>query len=453
MLKNIVDLVNGILWGKNLLVWLLIGAGLFFSLKTKFVQLRLFKEMVKLLTRDSGQRDNGVSSFQAFCISTASRVGAGNLVGVVAAVSVGGAGSIFWMWLMAIIGSASAFAETTLAIIYRERNKEGKFVGGPAFFLSKGLGQKWLGILFVVSALICWAGVMQVVSNSVTESFRVAFGADELVVTVAVILLTGLVIFGKGDKISPLLSKLVPLMSAFYLLVVLFIVVKNITLIPGLISDIVSQALGFKQAVGGTLGAVVMNGVKRGLFSNEAGSGSAPCAAASADVDHPATQGLLQALGVFVDTILICTATALVMLLADIDKSNLAGMEFLQESFRYHVGDWGVTFIAIMLFLFSFSTVLGIMFYAKNNIVFLSERDIFQGAFKVLMLIMLFQGGIQQNFFIWSLADFGIGLMTIVNLIGIFLLSRKVEECLEDYEKNVLGVAPRKRSAAVEGLQ
>ncbi len=452
MLKNIVDGVNGILWGQNLLVWLLIGAGLFFSIKTKFVQLRLFKEMVKLLARGNNEGENGVTSFQAFCISTASRVGAGNLVGVVAAVSVGGAGSIFWMWLMAIIGSASAFAETTLAIIYRERNKEGKFVGGPAFFLSKGLGHKWLGVLFVISALICWAGVMQVVSNSVTESFRVAFGADELVVTIVVILLTGIVIFGRGDKISPLLSKLVPLMSAFYLLVVLLIVVKNITLIPGLISDIISQALGFKQAVGGTLGAVVMNGVKRGLFSNEAGSGSAPCAAASADVDHPATQGLLQALGVFVDTILICTATALVMLLADIDKTNLMGMEFLQESFRYHVGDWGVAFIAIILFLFSFSTVLGIMFYAKNNIVFLSERDIFQKAFKVLMLVMLFQGGMQQNLFIWSLADFGIGLMTIVNLIGIFLLSKKVEECLEEYEKNVMGGAAAKKREAVESL-
>ncbi len=452
MLKNIVDVVNGVLWGDNLLVWLLIGAGLFFSVKTKFVQLRLFKHMVKLLMKDSSEGNDGVTSFQAFCISTASRVGAGNLVGVVAAVSVGGAGSIFWMWLMAIIGSASAFAETTLAIIYRERNKEGKFVGGPAFFLSKGLGQKWLGILFVASALICWAGVMQVVSNSVTESFRVAFGTDELVVTMVVILLTGIVIFGKRDKISPLLSKLVPLMSAFYLLVVFFIVVKNITLIPGLISDIISQALGFKQAVGGTLGAVVMNGVKRGLFSNEAGSGSAPCAAASADVDHPATQGLLQALGVFVDTILICTATALVMLLADIDKTNLMGMEFLQESFRYHVGDWGVTFIAVMLFLFSFSTVLGIMFYAKNNIVFLSEREVFQSAFKVLMLVMLFQGGIQQNLFIWSLADFGIGLMTIVNLIGVFLLSKRVGECLEDYEKNVLGEEGLKKRGALESL-
>ena len=438
VLENIISFVNGVLWGKNVLVWMLIGAGLFFSIKTKFVQLRLFKHMISLVKSNNEEKSEGITSFQAFCISTASRVGAGNLVGVVAAVSVGGAGSIFWMWVMAVIGAASAFAETVLAVIYREKTKDGKFVGGPAFFLHKGLGKKWLGVLFVLSALICWAGVMQVVSNSVTESFKVAFGIDELVVTVILIILTGVVIFGKKDKISMLLSKLVPFMSALYLLVVLFIVIKNIDLIPGLITEIVSQALGIRQAVGGSLGAVIMIGIKRGLFSNEAGSGSAPSAAASADVDHPAKQGLLQALGVFVDTILICSATAFVMLLADIDKTDLTGMKFLQESFRYHVGDWGVIFIALILFLFSFSTVLGIMFYAKNNIIFLSERDIFQNMFKVLVLVMLFQGGIQQNLFIWSLADFGIGLMTVVNLIGIVLLSKEVKSCLQNYEGGLL---------------
>lgn len=435
---NVISFVNGILWERNILVWMLIGAGLFFSVKTKFVQLRLFKHMISLVRENNEEKSEGITSFQAFCISTASRVGAGNLVGVVAAVSIGGAGSIFWMWVMAIIGSASAFAETVLAVIYREKTKDGKYVGGPAFFLEKGLGKRWLGVLFVISALICWAGVMQVVSNSVTESFKVAFGIDELMVTMILIVLTGVVIFGKKDKISMLLSKLVPLMSALYLLVVLFIVIKNIDLIPGLITEIVSQALGIRQAVGGSLGAVIMIGIKRGLFSNEAGSGSAPSAAASADVDHPAKQGLLQALGVFVDTILICSATAFVMLLADIDKTNLTGMKFLQESFRYHVGDWGVIFIALILFLFSFSTVLGIMFYAKNNIIFLSERDIFQNMFKILVLVMLFQGGIQQNLFIWSLADFGIGLMTVINLIGIVLLSKEVKICLENYEGGLM---------------
>ena len=444
---TIVNLVNDILWGRNILVILLIGTGLFFSIKMRFVQIRLLREMIALLTKKSEGSERGVSSFQAFCISTASRVGAGNLVGVVAAVSIGGAGSIFWMWLVAVIGAASALAETVLAIIYREKTKEGRFVGGPAFFLAKGMGKRWLGVFFVISALICWMGVMQVVSNSVTESFNVAFGVDTKIMSSLLVILTGVVIFGRGDKITPLLSKLVPVMSVIYMGVVAVIMVKNFHLIPGLFRDILSQAFGIKEAVGGGIGAVVMNGVKRGLFSNEAGSGSAPCAAASADVDHPVKQGLLQGLGVFVDTIFICTATAFVMLLADIDK-GITGMKFLQEAFRFHVGDWGVTFIAVILFLFSFSTVLGIMVYAKNNIVFITEDERVLGIFKGVVLIMLFIGGVQQNLFIWSLADFGMGLMTVINLVGVIGLSGEVMASLADYEA---GIVKRKKTPASEG--
>lgn len=434
---TIVNIVNEILWGRNILVVLLIGTGLFFTIKTKFVQVRLLREMVRLLKKSNEKSEDGITSFQAFCISTASRVGAGNLVGVVAAVSIGGAGSIFWMWIVALIGASSAFAETVLAIIYREKTKDGKFVGGPAFFLANGIGKKWMGIFFVISGLICWLGVMQVVSNSVTESFDVAFGIDKKLVSMILVLLTGGVILGKADRVTPILSKIVPLMSVVYIGVVLVIMVKNIDQIPSLISSIVSEAFGIKEAVGGSVGAVVMNGVKRGLFSNEAGSGSAPSAAASADVDHPVEQGLLQGLGVFVDTIFICTATASVMLLADI-KKEVSGMEFLQEAFRFHVGDWGVVFIAVILFLFSFSTVLGIMIYVKNNIIFITEDERVLFGFKILVLVMLFIGGVQQNLFIWSLADFGMGLMTVVNLIGIIGLSKEVIDSLDDYESKML---------------
>ena len=434
---NIVNIVNELLWGKNILVVLLIGTGLFFTVKTKFVQIRLLKEMVRLLKESNKKSDEGITSFQAFCISTASRVGAGNLVGVVAAVSIGGAGSIFWMWIVALIGASSAFAETVLAIIYREKTKDGKFVGGPAFFLANGIGKKWMGIFFVVAGLICWLGVMQVVSNSVTESFDIAFGMDKKLVSILLVLLTGGVILGKTDKVTPILSKIVPVMSVVYIGVVLVIMAKNIQLLPGLMSTILSEAFGIKEAVGGSVGAVVMNGVKRGLFSNEAGSGSAPSAAASADVEHPVEQGLLQGLGVFVDTIFICSATAFVMLLADI-KKEVSGMEFLQEAFRFHVGDWGVAFIAIILFLFSFSTVLGIMVYVKNNLTFITEDERVLLGFKLLVLVMLFIGGVQQNLFIWSLADFGMGLMTVVNLIGIIGLSKEVIESLADYESKML---------------
>lgn len=434
---NIVNIVNELLWGKNILVVLLIGTGLFFTIKTKFVQIRLLKEMVRLLKESNKKSDEGITSFQAFCISTASRVGAGNLVGVVAAVSIGGAGSIFWMWIVALIGASSAFAETVLAIIYREKTKDGKFVGGPAFFLANGIGKRWMGIFFVIAGLICWLGVMQVVSNSVTESFDIAFGIDKKLVSILLVLLTGGVILGKTDKVTPILSKIVPVMSVVYIGVVLVIMAKNIQLLPGLMNTILSEAFGIKEAVGGSIGAVVMNGVKRGLFSNEAGSGSAPSAAASADVEHPVEQGLLQGLGVFVDTIFICSATAFVMLLADI-KKEVSGMEFLQEAFRFHVGDWGVAFIAIILFLFSFSTVLGIMVYVKNNLIFITEDERVLLGFKILVLVMLFIGGIQQNLFIWSLADFGMGLMTVVNLIGIIGLSKEVIESLADYETKML---------------
>lgn len=434
---NIVNIVNELLWGKNILVVLLIGTGIFFTVKTKFVQIRLLKEMVRLLKESNKKSDEGITSFQAFCISTASRVGAGNLVGVVAAVSIGGAGSIFWMWIVALIGASSAFAETVLAIIYRKKTKDGKFVGGPAFFLANGIGKKWMGVFFVVAGLICWLGVMQVVSNSVTESFDIAFGMDKKLVSILLVLLTGGVILGKTDKVTPILSKIVPVMSVVYIGVVLVIMAKNIQLLPGLMNTILSEAFGIKEAVGGSIGAVVMNGVKRGLFSNEAGSGSAPSAAASADVEHPVEQGLLQSLGVFVDTIFICSATAFVMLLADI-KKEVSGMEFLQEAFRFHVGDWGVAFIAIILFLFSFSTVLGIMVYVKNNLIFITEDERVLLGFKLLVLVMLFIGGVQQNLFIWSLADFGMGLMTVVNLIGIIGLSKEVIESLADYESRVL---------------
>lgn len=435
----VIDTVNEILWGKNILVVLLIGTGLFFTLKTEFIQLRLIKEMVGLLVEKNQKSEKGLTSFEAFCISTASRVGAGNLVGVVAAISIGGAGALFWMWIVSIIGAASALAETVLAITYREDTGEGRLVGGPAFVLSKGLGKRWLGVLFVISALICWMGVMQVVSNSVTESFNVAFGIDKKSMSILLVILTGITVFSKRDRITPLLSKMVPVMAVVYLGLVMLIVIKNINLIPGLLISIVTEAFGIKEAVGGSIGAVVMNGVKRGLFSNEAGSGSAPCVAAAADVDHPVKQGLIQSLGVFVDTIFICTATAFVMLLADVEK-NLSGMEFLQEAFRFHVGDWGVAFIAIILFLFSFSTVLGVMVYAKNNIIFLTEDKRVMGAFKLAVLVMLFSGGIKQNLFVWSLADFGMGLMTVINLIGVIKLSGEVLESVADYEDRLTKV-------------
>ena len=392
--------------------------------------------MVELLTSKSNSNSENLSPFQAFCISTATRVGAGNLAGVVSAISIGGAGAIFWMWVVAFLGAATAFIETTLAMIFREKDKNGQFFGGPCFFLKNGLGKKSWGVAFVITGIICWAGVLQVVSNSVTESFNVAFSLNPFVVSIVLTLMAALVIFGKTDKTAKVLDKIVPIMAVLYLAIVFFIIVKNIGLIPNVLSQIFSEAFGIRQGIGGTIGAVIMQGVKRGLFSNEAGTGSAPCAAASADVAHPVQQGLIQSLGVFVDTFVICTATAFVMLLTKSSViEGLGGMELLQKSFNYHLGSvFGEIFVAVILFLFCFSTLLGICFYGKVNVRFLTEKEWGQTTFKIFALSMIFIGGIQQNIFMWNLADLGLALMTIINLSGVFPLSKIAFDSLKEYE-------------------
>lgn len=437
--ESIVNFVNNIMWNKNLLVVILVVSGIIFTVKTKGVQFRLFGHMISLITEKTKKNREGISSFQAFCISTASRVGVGNLAGVVAAVSVGGPGSVFWMWIVALLSSATAFVESTIALIYREKDPQGGYRGGAPYFLTKGLNKRWLGVLFVIFALICWAGFFQIISNSVTESFNTAFGINTKTTSIVIVVLAAAVLFGRRDKIVKVLDKMVPAMAAIYLIVVIFIIVKNITLIPATLKDIFEHAFGIKQFLGGTFGTVVMQGVKRGLFSNEAGSGSAPCAAAAADIDHPVKQGLVQALGVFVDTILICSATAFVILLSRGDiPEGLGGMTLLQESFRYQVGNWGVIFTAVILFLFSFSTILGVSFYAKPNLAFLYDKPWLQEAFKVFTLVMLFVGGVRQNFLVWNLADLGLGLMTIVNLMGVYPLTYKAVESLKEYEKEYI---------------
>lgn len=442
--SNMVDCINSIIWGKNIIVVLLVGTGIFFTLSMKFMQIRLLKDMAGLLVKNNKKSESGISSFQAFCVSTATRVGAGNLVGVVAALSVGGAGSVFWMWIVAVFGAATGFVEATLAILFREKDKRGDYVGGAAYYIQKGLGPKWninmrwLGIIFVFFAMICWGGVLQVISNSVTESFHVAFGIDVKIMSGVLAFFAAIVIFGKKDKIVKVLEKMVPFMAFAYLILVAFILVKNIAVIPDVFKRIFEEAFGIRQAVGGSFGAVVMEGVKRGLFSNEAGTGSAPSAAAAAEVNHPAKQGLIQALGVYVDTLVICTATALVVLVTKESViEGLGGMKLLQEAFRYHVGDWGVIFIACVLFLFAFSTALGITYYAKPNLIFIADKDWLQTAFKIFACCMLFYGGMKQAFLVWALADLGLGLMAVVNIFAIIPLRKYAFNSLKDYEKKL----------------
>ncbi|WP_297486802.1 sodium:alanine symporter family protein [uncultured Cetobacterium sp.] len=439
-LESIVNFLNSILWGKNLLVVLLLSTGVFFTFKTKFVQLRFLKHMFFLLTEKNNENNGNLSPFQAFCVSTATRVGAGNLVGVVSAISIGGAGAVFWMWVVAFLGAATAFMETTIAIIFREKDENGHFIGGPSFFLKNGLNKKVAGVCFVISGIICWAGVLQVVSNSVTESFKVAFNFNPLYISILLVILSALSIFGKRNTTAKILDKIVPVMAVLYLIIVFFILIKNFNTLPLVLSNIVSEAFGLRQGIGGAIGAVIMQGVKRGLFSNEAGTGSAPCAAASANVHHPVQQGLIQSLGVFVDTFIICTATALVILLSkESFLTDFSGMKLLQTAFNYHLGStFGEIFVAIILFLFCFSTLLGICFYGEVNIKFLTNKIVGQNIFKIFALSMIFIGGVQQNIFMWNLSDLGLALMTIVNLYGVFPLSGFALDSLKDYEKKFI---------------
>ena len=434
-----------------LLVLLLIPAGIYFTVRTRGLQLRLLPDMVRLITgsakpEDSEQdrKSEELSALQALIVSTATRVGMGNLVGVVAAISAGGAGAVFWMWITALIGSATSFVESTLAQLHKQEDPlYGGYRGGPAYYIHdwinagrKGKARKsLLAILFAISGLICWCGISQVISNSVASSFENAFSIPPLYTTIGLTAIAAVIVLRKNATVK-VLDLLVPVMAVCYFLITLFIIFTNIGSIPTVFGKIFREAFGLRQAAAGGFGAVLMNGIKRGLFSNEAGSGSAPCAAAAAECDQPVKAGLVQALGVFVDTIVICSCTAMIMLLAPEElTSGLSGMKLLQTAMKYHLGNFGVIFIAVTLFMFSFSTFLGILFYARSNVAYLfGDKWCWQTAYKVLALVMLFIGGIAAYTFVWDLGDVGIGLMTIFNIFVLYPLAPKALGELKEYE-------------------
>ena len=395
------------------------------------------------LERKDGET-TALSACQTLVVSTATRVGMGNLVGVVAAISAGGAGAVFWMWVTALLGSTTAFIEATLAQLYKEEDPlYGGYRGGPAYYMHKFFQKnkkqtRWfpLSVLFAISGLICWCGISQVISNSVASSFENAFNIPPLYSTIVLVILGAVIVLRKNATVKAL-DAIVPVMAGLYLLITVGVILLNIGQIPAVLERIFSEAFGLRQAVAGGIGAVIMNGVKRGLFSNEAGSGSAPCAAATAKTDHPAKVGLVQALGVFIDTIVICSCTAFLMLLApDEITGSLAGMDLLQAAMGYHLGKFGVIFIAVILWLFSFSTFLGILYYARSNVSYLfGDSWAAQTAYKVLALVMLFIGGLAAYTIVWDLGDVGVGLMTIFNLIALYPMAGEALASLKDYEE------------------
>ena len=434
--------------GLSLIVLLLVPTGIYFTLRTRFMGLRMLPQMVRV-TLEKGEKDGkAISGVQSLIVSTATRVGMGNLVGVVAAISAGGAGAVFWMWVMALVGAATAYVEATLAQLYKEEDPlYGGFRGGPAYyihaFVKRKLGGRMgrksvIAALFALSGLICWCGISQVIGNSVSSAVKGAFGIDPLYSTIALVAISAVIVLRRNATVK-VLDVIVPIMAGLYFLMTIVIILTNITALPAVFGRIFAEAFGMRQIVGGGIGAVVMNGVKRGLFSNEAGSGSAPCSAAAAKSDHPAKVGLLQAFGVFIDTIVICSCTAFIMLLVPQEAlAGFEGMEMLQEAMRYHLGSFGVVFIAVILWLFSFSTFVGVLFYARSNVAYLfGDNWASQTAYKVLALVMLFIGGLAAYTFVWDLGDVGIALMTVFNIAIILPMGKEALAVLDDYERSI----------------
>ena len=439
-----IPLPGGSSVGISLLVLILIPSGIYFTIRTRFLPVRLFPDMMKVtIEKKASSQKDSISGLQALIISTATRVGMGNLVGVVAAISAGGAGAVFWMWVTALLGSSTAFVEATLAQLYKEKDPlYGGYRGGPAYyihhlFIKKDSTRRHsvIAILFAISGLICWCGISQVIGNSVSSAFENAFHIPPLYTTILLVLIAAIIVLRKNATVK-VLDIIVPIMAGLYFFVTIFIIAKNITLLPSVFQQIFSEAFGLRQVAAGGFGAVLMNGVKRGLFSNEAGSGSAPCAAAAADINHPVKEGLLQAFGVFIDTIVICSCSAMIMLLTPSALTEgLVGMDLLQEAMRYHLGEFGVIFIAATLWLFSFSTFIGVLFYARSNVAYLfGDNWLSQTLYKFLALIMLFIGGLAAYTFVWDLGDVGIGMMTIFNMIALIPLSRQAIDALKEYE-------------------
>lgn len=457
MIVKLIEKTYALLWGDlftislgnssigiSLMILLLVPAGIYFTIRTGFLPIRYFPQMIGTL-KEKKESENSLSSLQTLIISTATRVGMGNLVGVVAAVSAGGAGAVFWMWLMALLGASTAYVEASLAQKYKAPDPlYGGYRGGPAYYIHEFFKEKTgknrrrflIPALFAISGLICWCGISQVISNSVSSAFQNAFHIPPIVTTVILVFLAAVIVLQKNATIK-LLDILVPIMAGSFFAITVFIILLNVRQLPAVFARIFSEAFGLRQAVSGGLGAVIMNGIKRGLFSNEAGSGSAPCAAAAAEGNDPSRTGLIQALGVLIDTIVICSCTAMIMLLVSEEiTAGLSGMDLLQTAMYHHLGSAGVIFIAITLALFSFSTFIGILFYARSNVAYLlGDRWCWQTAYKVLALVMLFIGGLQQYTVVWDLGDVGIGLMTVFNILFLYPMSGEVLKLLEKYKK------------------
>lgn len=459
-LHDLVNAISGPLWEG--LIFLLVGTGLFFTLATGFVQFRLFGRSVKEMLggRKAGGDPHGITPFQAFVTGLASRVGVGNIAGVAIAITLGGPGAVFWMWVTALIGMSSAFAESSLAQLFKIRDhKNGHFRGGPAYYITQGMGQKWLGVLFALSLIFCFGLVYNAVqANSIVAAAENAWGWNKHAIGVALVILTAPIIFGGIRRVSRVAEALVPVMAVLYLLMALYVMAANISEVPRVFGLIFSSAFDFKAAGGGLLGSMIsaamMNGIKRGLYSNEAGQGSAPNAAAAANVKHPVSQGMIQMLGVFVDTLIVCSCTAFLLLLADVTPGEMTGVQLTQAAIVSHVGAWGADFLAVVLFMFAFSSVIGNYAYAESNIQFINNHWLVLTVFRMCVLAMVYFGSVNSVPLVWDMADLTMGTMALINLIAILALSPLVFLMLKDYSAKLkMGKDPEFKLSEHPGLK
>ena len=430
-----IDSVNNVLWS-YLLVALLLGCAVWFTVRTRGVQFRMLREMLRVLGESAGGGRRGerhVSSFQAFAVSLASRVGTGNLAGVATAIADGGPGAVFWMWIIALLGASSAFVESTLAQLYKRRGRD-SYIGGPAYYMERGLGRRWMGVVFAVLISVTFGFAFNSVqSNTICAAWEGAFGFDHHWVGIALTLLTLGVIFGGIHRIARVSGVVVPVMALGYIALALGVVLFNFRRLPEVVELIVANAFGWEQAMGGGVGAALMQGIKRGLFSNEAGMGSAPNVAATAHVSHPVKQGLIQTLGVFTDTLVICTCTAFIILFGGVPDASLSGIRLTQAALVSEIGPVGSVFVAVAIFLFAFSSIIGNYYYGEANIRFITRRPGALTLYRLLVGAMVLFGALATLDLAWSLADITMALMTLFNLAAILLLGRQAFLLLADY--------------------
>lgn len=435
-LASFVATINDFLW-TYVLITVLIGLGVWFTLRTKFVQVRGLPEMFRLVGEgaNSKPRAGHVSTFQAFCISTASRVGVGNIAGIAIAVSQGGPGAVFWMWVIATLGSATGFVESTLGQVYKAPKKGGGFVGGPAYYIGNVLGSPFFAMVFAVLISVTYGLIFNSVqANTIAASMQTSFNLSPVSVGLAVSVLTAMVIFGGITRIAKVASFMVPFMAGAYILVALVLTVMNIHMVPDVLALIVKSAFSVDAVTGATIGTALMTGIRRGLFSNEAGMGSIPNAAATADATHPAKQGLVQAFGVYVDTLLVCTASAMIVLLTPgWFESGKTGIELSQFALSSQLGEWTNVFMTVVVLFFAFSSIIGNYSYCEGNLDFVSRSPVLLNVFRALVILMVYFGSVASLGLVWSLADLFMALMAILNMVAIALLGKIAFTVLDDY--------------------